>query len=122
VAEVVCEGDLVGYLLGVQLGAAPAVAGLSRSPPAAHKQVNNAFPTRLDPSYFLADETTSSSRLSGWRASSTSRVTGRLCVDPLTLHSYRSCCAMSAPEREGALFEGMRRSIEPIASLTGMSE
>lgn len=44
-----------------------------------------------------------------------------LCVDPLTVYSYKLLLCHERTERDGALFEDMRRSIELIASLTGMT-
>lgn len=45
-----------------------------------------------------------------------------LCVDPLTIYSYKLLLFHERTQREGALFEEMRRSIELIASLTGMTD
>lgn len=45
-----------------------------------------------------------------------------LCIDPLTVYSYKLLLCHERTERQGALFEEMRRSIELIASLTGMTD
>ncbi len=44
-----------------------------------------------------------------------------LCVDPVTALSYKLLLQHERSEQEGELFEAVRRSIEVIASLTGMS-
>jgi adenylate cyclase len=44
-----------------------------------------------------------------------------MCVDPLTLISYKLLLCLDHSEDAGALFEKVRRSIEVIASLTGMT-
>lgn len=44
-----------------------------------------------------------------------------LCIDPATLVSYKLLLRHDRSEDEGELFETVRRSIEVIASLTGMT-
>ncbi len=44
-----------------------------------------------------------------------------LCVDPLTVLSYKLLLQHERSEDQGELFEAISRSIDAIASLTGMS-
>lgn len=44
-----------------------------------------------------------------------------LCIEPVTVLTYKLLLQHERKETEGELFEAVRRSIEVIASLTGMS-